>query len=90
MTKSISVYEGFQHLSVCTRVADDAFAYLIRVLITHIIFMPVSYRPSLLHYIAQDLCSQQVLGSFLTDDLLLKLNAVELMDAQGSPACVMS
>ena len=25
----------------------------------------------------------QVLGSFLTDDLLLKLNAVELMDASG-------
>ena len=55
-----------------------------------IIFVPVSYHPSLLDYIAQDLCSQQVLGSFLTDDLLLKLNAVELMDAQGSLACVMS
>jgi hypothetical protein len=26
----------------------------------------------------------EVLGSFLTDDLLLKLNAVELMDAFGA------
>ena len=26
----------------------------------------------------------QVLSSFLTDDLLLKLNAVELMDASGA------